>query len=34
MIIQGQKEQWQVLIEHKTKTYTAVPYFAIAIGRK
>ena len=34
MSIQGQKEQKQVVIEHKTKIYTAVCYFAMKIGRK
>ena len=34
MIIQGRKEQKQVFIEHKTKIYTAVRYFAMKIGRE
>ena len=34
MIIQGQKEQKQVAIKHKTKIYTAVCYFAMKIERK
>ena len=34
MIVQGRKEQKQVVIKHKTKIYTAVRYFAIKIGRK
>ena len=33
MIIQGGKEQKQVVIEHKTKTYAVVRYFAMKIGR-
>jgi len=32
--LQGWKEQKQVVIEHKTKIYTAVRHFAIKIGRK
>ena len=34
MVIQGREEQKQVDIEHKTKTFTAVRYFAMKIGRK
>ena len=34
MIIQGRKEQIQVVIEHKAKIYSAVHYFAMKIGRK
>ena len=34
MIIQGRKEQKQVVIEHKTKLCTAVSYFAMKIGCK
>ena len=34
MFIQGRKEQKQVVIKHKAKTYTAVLYFAMKIGRK
>ena len=34
MIIQGRKEQNQVVIKHKTKIYTAVRYFAMEIGLK
>ena len=34
MMIQGRKEQKQVLIKHKTKIYAAVRYFAMKIGRK
>ena len=34
MIIQGQKEQKQVVIEHKAKIYTAVRYFAMKTGQK
>ena len=34
MIIQGWKEQKQVVIKHKTKVYTAVRYFAMKIERK
>ena len=33
MIIQGQKEQRQVVIENKTKIFTAVRHFAMKIGR-
>ena len=33
MIIQGWKEQKQVVIKHKTKIYIAVRYFAMKIGR-
>ena len=32
MTIQGQKEQEQVVIEHKAKMYTAVLYFVMRIG--
>ena len=32
MIVQGQKGQKQVVIEHKTKIYTAVRYFAMKSG--
>ena len=31
MIVQGRKEQKQVVIEHRTKIYTAVRYFAMKI---
>ena len=31
MIIQGQKEQKQVVIKHKTKIHKAVCYFAMKI---
>ena len=34
MIIQGWKEEKQVVIEPKTKIYTVVRYFAMKIGRK
>ena len=34
MIIQGRKEQKQVVIVHKIKIFTAVRYFAMKIGRK
>jgi len=34
MIIQGLKEQKQVVIKHKAKINTAVRYFAMKIGRK
>ena len=34
MIIQGWKEQEEVVIDHKAKTYTAVRYFAMKIRRK
>ena len=34
MIIQGRKEQKQVVVEHKTKIYTEACYFALKIGRK
>ena len=34
MIIQGQKEQKQVVIKYKTKIYTAVRYFAMKVGCK
>ena len=34
MIIQRQKEQKQVVIEHETEIYTAARYFAMKIGRK
>ena len=34
MIIQGWKEQDQVVIKHKTKIYTAVRYFAMKIHHK
>ena len=32
MIIQGRKEQKQVVIKQKTKIYTAVRYFAWKLG--
>ena len=34
MIIQGRKEQKEVVIKHKTKIYTKARYFAIKIGCK
>ena len=34
MIIQGRKEQNQVVIKHKTTIYTAARYFAMKFGRK
>ena len=34
MIIQGRKEQKQVVIDHKTKIFTAVLCFAMKFGRK
>jgi len=34
MILQGRKEQKQVVIKHKTKIYTKTHYFAIKIGRE
>ena len=34
MIIQGRKEQKQIVLEHKAKIYTAVRYFAMKIGHK
>ena len=34
MSMQGRKEQEQVIIKDKTKTYTAVLYIAMKIGRK
>ena len=34
MIMQGRKEQEQVVIKHKTKIYNAVRYFAMKVGRK
>ena len=34
MIIQGRKEQKQVVIKHITKTHTAVRYFAMKNGRQ
>ena len=32
MIVQGRKEQKHVVIEHKTKIYAVVRYFAMKIG--
>ena len=34
MIIQGWKEQRQVVIKRKTKMHTKACYFAMKIGRK
>ena len=34
MILQGRKEQKQVVIKHKTKIYTAVRCIAMKIGCK
>ena len=34
MIIQGRKEQKQVVMEHKAKVYTAVRYSAMKSVRK
>ena len=34
MIIQGRKEQKQVVIKHKGKIDAAVRYFAMKIGRE
>ena len=34
MIIQGRREQKQVVLKHKTKMYTAACYFAMKIERR
>ena len=34
MILRGRKRKQQVAIDHKTKIYTAVSYFAMKIGGK
>ena len=34
MLVPGRKEQKQVVINHRTKIYTAVRNFAMKIGRK
>ena len=34
MIIQGRKEQKQIVVEHTAKIYTAVRYLVMKIGRK
>jgi len=34
MIIQGRKEQKQVVMKHKANIYTGIRYFAMKIGCK